>query len=64
MKYHLVIQISGFVSKIRRVAQEVPVTAKDIEWWEKYYTDMHPNSVAIVVNVFTTTDQTLSGGLV
>lgn len=64
MKYHIVIQISGFMSKVHRVGQEDPVTAKDIELWERYYTDMYPTSIATVVNVFTTTDQTLSGGLV
>lgn len=53
MKYHIVIQMSGFMSKIHREEVEDPVTAKDIELWERYYTDMYPTSVATVVNVFT-----------
>lgn len=52
--WHIVLQISGYISKIERVEINVKPNVGMIEYWERHYTDYYKGSEAVCTNVFHT----------
>lgn len=52
--WHIVLQISGYMSKIERVEVDTKPDLYTIEYWERHYTDYYKGSDAVCTNVFHT----------